>query len=62
MNNVGVSLYNIGGSGSKSNVGVSLYNIGGSGSMSNVGVSLITIDGVSVSNVAASSCKLAEVP
>lgn len=47
MNNVGVSLYNIGGGGSKSNVGVSLYNIGGSGSMS---------------NVAASSCKLAEVP
>lgn len=35
MNNVGVSLYNIGGGGSKSNVGVSLYNIGGSGSMSN---------------------------
>lgn len=44
------------------NVGVSLYNIGGGGSMSYVGVSLITIDGVSVSNVAASSCKLAEVP
>lgn len=62
MNNVGVSLYNIGGGGSMSYVGVSLYNIGGSGSMSNVGVSVITIDGVSVSNVAASSCKLAEVP